>query len=110
MQVSANSHILPSGIDFLTLGFLSVIGTLWYEFWVSKLSFLKLKCLGLSPRSMNDNDGPLIARSIYEEVFKDPTASLDPKMIPYALDCAIQKLQQNGVHPSRWATYIHVGI
>lgn len=59
---------------------------------------------------MNDNDGPLIARTIYEEIFKDPTASLDPEMIPYALDCAIQKLQQNGVHPSRWATYIHVGI
>ncbi|KIM42751.1 hypothetical protein M413DRAFT_444422 [Hebeloma cylindrosporum] len=73
----------------LYAGFSSVIGTLW---------------------SMNDNDGPLIARSIYEEVFKDPTASLDPKVIPYALDRAVQKLQQNGVHPSRWATYIHVGI
>ena len=59
---------------------------------------------------MNDNDGPLIACSIYEEVFKDPTVSLNPEMIPYALDCAIQKLQKNGVHPSRWATYIHVGI
>ena len=59
---------------------------------------------------MNDNDGPLIARSIYEELFKDPRASLDPNVIPYALDCAIQKLHHNGVHPSRWATYIHMGI
>jgi len=61
-------------------------------------------------RSMNDNDGPLIAGTIYEELFKNPTASLDPGTIPYALDLAIQKLQQNGVHPSRWATYIHVGM
>ena len=106
MQVSGNSRILPYDTNLLNLGFLSVIGTLWYEFRVSKPSFLKLKYL----RSMNDNDGPLIARSIYEEVFKDPTTSLDPKMIPYALDRAIHKLQQNGVHPSRWATYIHVGI
>jgi len=70
------------------------------------LSFPKLKY----PRSMNDNDGPLVARTIYEELFKNPTASLKPEIVPYALDLAVQKLQQNGVHPSRWATYIHVGI
>jgi hypothetical protein len=106
MQVGGNSRILPYGTNLLNLGFSSVIGTLWYEIWFSKSSFPKLKY----PRAMNDHDGPLIARSIYEELFKDPRASLDPKVIPYALDRAIQKLQQNGVHPSRWATYIHVGI
>ena len=77
--------------------------------WVLSNDFFRVKLKNIL-RSMNDNDGPLIARTIYEEIFKDPTASLDPEMIPYALDCAIQKLQQNGVHPSRWATYIHVGI
>lgn len=77
--------------------------------WVLSNDFFRVKLKNIL-RSMNDNDGPLIARTIYEEIFKDPTASLDPEMIPYALDYAIQKLQQNGVHPSRWATYIHVGI
>ncbi|KAF8951200.1 CHAT domain-containing protein [Flammula alnicola] len=61
-------------------------------------------------RTMNDNDGPEVARSIYEELFKHPYQVLDPDVVPYALDAAVQKLQKKGVHPSRWATYIHVGI
>ncbi|KAF8960262.1 CHAT domain-containing protein [Flammula alnicola] len=60
--------------------------------------------------TMNDNDGPEVARSIYEELFKHPYQVLDPDVVPYALDAAVQKLQKKGVHPSRWATYIHVGI
>lgn len=63
-------------------------------------------------RSMNDNDGPDIARSIYGELFKrvDSNQPLDFDVVPWALDSAIRKLQEKGVHPSRWATYIHIGI
>ncbi|CAA7269202.1 unnamed protein product [Cyclocybe aegerita] len=73
----------------LYAGFRSVIGTMW---------------------TMNDDDGPQVARMIYEEMFKDPDRSLDPKIIAYALDSAVKSLQAKGTHPSRWATYIHVGI
>ncbi|KAJ3505773.1 hypothetical protein NLJ89_g7243 [Agrocybe chaxingu] len=47
--------------------FQSVIGTMW---------------------TMNDNDGPEVARMIYEELFKSPNDHLDPKVIACALDSA----------------------
>lgn len=60
---------------------------------------------------MNDNDGPEISRSIYQELFKDgKDRVLDPDLVPIALDLAVSKLQKQGVHPGRWATYIHIGI
>ncbi|KDQ62183.1 hypothetical protein JAAARDRAFT_30084 [Jaapia argillacea MUCL 33604] len=68
-------------------GFKSVVGTMW---------------------SMWDNDGPLVAQMIYDELFKGET--LDPNVIPFALDSAIQLLRERGVPPERWATYIHIGI
>jgi hypothetical protein len=61
---------------------------------------------------MNDNDGPEISRSIYQELFKDDKLGrvLDPDLVPVALDSAVSKLQKQGVNPGRWATYIHVGV
>lgn len=60
---------------------------------------------------MNDNDGPEISRLVYQELFKDAEGRvLDPDLIPVALDSAVSKLQKQGVHPGRWATYIHVGV
>ena len=59
---------------------------------------------------MDDNDGPEIAQTVYEELFKDPDQKVDPKLVPYALDLAVRRLQEEGVHPSRWATYIHLGV
>jgi len=61
---------------------------------------------------MSDSDGPEVARLIYEELFKGAPQgeTVDWNAVPFALDLAVQKLQAKGVHPSRWATYIHVGI
>ncbi|CAA7264414.1 unnamed protein product [Cyclocybe aegerita] len=73
----------------LYAGFRSVIGTMW---------------------TMNDDDGPEVACMIYKELFKSPDDHLDPKVIARALDSAVRNLQAKGVPPSRWATYIHVGI
>jgi hypothetical protein len=56
---------------------------------------------------MGDVDGPTVAGSVYEELFK--SEELDPSVIPYALDDAIQKLRKLGVSPHRWATFIHIG-
>jgi hypothetical protein len=58
-------------------------------------------------RSMNDLDGPFIAERVYKQIFKDGV--LDLKMVPYALDLAVRELREMGVHPSRWATYVHIG-
>jgi hypothetical protein len=57
---------------------------------------------------MNDVDGPLVASTVYKCLFENET--LDPCLIPYALDEAVQKLRLQGVSPSRWATYIHMGV
>jgi hypothetical protein len=58
---------------------------------------------------MNDADGPLVARHVYEELFAGPKV-LEPDAIPYALDAATRELRLSGASPSRWATYIHMGI
>jgi hypothetical protein len=56
---------------------------------------------------MNDGDGPFIAKTFYEELFKGDT--IDADMIPYALDYAVTKLRETGASPGRWATFIHMG-
>lgn len=57
---------------------------------------------------MGDEDGPLVARVVYEELLKRDTFELDD--IPYALDDAVQRLREDfTIGPERWATFIHVG-
>ncbi|KAF9458485.1 CHAT domain-containing protein [Collybia nuda] len=71
----------------LFAGFKSVVGTLW---------------------SMNDQDGPVVAEKVYSQLYKNET--LDPDEIPYALDDATRDLREEGLRPSRWALFIHMGI
>jgi hypothetical protein len=61
----------------------------------------------VSPRSMNDVDGPYMAERVYSNVFRD--GRLDLTAVPYALDDAVAGLRNFGVPESRWATYVHVG-
>ncbi|KAG8722833.1 hypothetical protein FRC08_007781 [Ceratobasidium sp. 394] len=75
------------GAGLLFAGFRSIVGTLW---------------------SMDDADGPEVARVIYGEIFKDGGCNYEA--IPHALDLAVRQLRSKGVHPSRWATYVHIGI
>jgi hypothetical protein len=56
---------------------------------------------------MNDIDGPFIAERVYSRIFSD--GKLDLATVPYALDDAVNALRATGVHPSRWATYVHIG-
>ncbi|KAF8905820.1 CHAT domain-containing protein [Gymnopilus junonius] len=88
-DVDVPDESLNLAAAMLFAGFRSVIGTMW---------------------TMNDNDGPQVAQMIYEELFNNMDSVLDPNVIPYALDAAVRKFQENGIHPSRWATYIHVGM
>ena len=59
---------------------------------------------------MGDVDGTLVARTVYKRIFGDDSEYLDPDVIPYALDEAMQTLRARGLHPSRWAPYIHLGV
>jgi hypothetical protein len=58
-------------------------------------------------REMGDMDGPTVAATVYEELFKND--ELDLRVIPYALDEAVQKLRKLGVSAHRWATFVHIG-
>lgn len=61
-------------------------------------------------RSMNDADGPVVAKSVYGALYDGESEYLDPNVVPYALDEAVQELRKRGYHPSRWAPYIHMGM
>jgi CHAT domain-containing protein len=73
----------------LYAGFKSVIGTMW---------------------SMGDIDGPVVAETVYKELFAGEGDILNFDAVPYALDVAVQQLRARGLEPSRWAPYIHIGI
>lgn len=59
---------------------------------------------------MDDADGPEVARIVYKRLFEGNNEFLDPDVVPYALDEAVQALRRKGVPAARWATYVHVGI
>jgi hypothetical protein len=56
---------------------------------------------------MNDLDGPFIAQRVYRTIFRD--GKLNLSAVPHALDAAVRDLRETGAHPSRWATYVHIG-
>jgi hypothetical protein len=56
---------------------------------------------------MSDEDGPQLARRVYEILFEQDQLDLDD--IPYALDVAVQALRSAGVPARRWALFMHMG-
>jgi hypothetical protein len=87
----------------LFVGFKSVIATMWCVPCKDKLEMT----LNFTIRSMDDLDGPFIAERVYRAVFRD--GKLDLNAVPHALDRAVKELRDSGAHPSRWATYVHIG-
>jgi hypothetical protein len=91
----------------LHMGFHSVVGTLWCVKIVF-VSQIRINSRGI--RSMDDDDGPIISKLVYQHVMKRPLKGIDFEDIPRALDAAVRVLRISGVHPCRWATWIHMGI
>ena len=59
---------------------------------------------------MGDIDGPKVAKHVYEALYQKDALTRDPDAIPYALDAAVSELRNKGLHPSRWAPFVHIGI
>lgn len=59
---------------------------------------------------MSDADGPIVAKTVYETLYSGTSEYLNVEAVPYALDEAVGKLRARGLHSSRWAPYIHIGI
>ncbi|KAK7689945.1 hypothetical protein QCA50_006585 [Cerrena zonata] len=75
---------LAGGLLFA--GFPSVIATAW---------------------SIDDEDGPVIAKMVYEHLFRNGRP--DTSEAALALHMAVNKLREQGVSVMRWAPFIHVG-
>jgi hypothetical protein len=56
---------------------------------------------------MHDEDDPIVARRIYEDLFGKEHLELDD--VPYALDRTMQALRIAGVPAQRWASFMHMG-
>ncbi|KAJ7907861.1 CHAT domain-containing protein [Mycena leptocephala] len=76
------------GGGFITAGFQSAIGTMW---------------------SMNDNDGPTVAESVYSHLFRK---GQQPKHTDAAeaLQLAVKELKRREVPHERWIPFIHIGV
>ncbi len=59
---------------------------------------------------MTDSDGPLVAARVYKELFKSGDGNFDASDVAYALDEAVREVRSQDVHPSRWSTFVHLGI
>jgi hypothetical protein len=56
---------------------------------------------------MDDQDGPYVARRVYDYIFGNQELNLDD--IPYAVDEATRALRDTGVLAARWAAFVHLG-
>lgn len=91
----------------LFTGFRSVVATMWR---VPNHAYKAVTYQTSNNRSMDDCDGPIVAKAMYGRLFGDSFQYLDADIVPYALDEAVAILRDSGLSPSRWAPYIHLGM
>jgi hypothetical protein len=63
--------------------------------------------LTILSRTIEDEDGPAIAREFYAALLANEV--IDADAVAYALDEAVSKLRRGDVPLARWASFIHVG-
>lgn len=70
-----------------------------------------------SNRSMNDEDGPQIADTFYEHLFRGCDLGANPPALPdltkaaEALHFAVKKLRkESGMTFKRWVPFVHYGL
>ncbi|KAJ7192650.1 CHAT domain-containing protein [Mycena pura] len=76
------------GGGFIAAGFRGAIGTLW---------------------SMNDADGPVVAKSVYSHLFRDGRQP-HAEDAAEALHIALKELKKGDVPYERWIPFIHIGV
>ena len=99
----------------LFLGFKSVLATMWYVLcsWIT--SKFHRTYANTYDRSMNDNLGTHITKTIYQHLYAKSNKQLDPSVVAFALDEAVQQLRYPSGDgelplPSTWAPFIHIGL
>jgi tetratricopeptide (TPR) repeat protein len=97
-------QVMHLAAAMLFAGFKSVVATMWS---VSLCKGEVMMNLTQVCRSMDDEDGPLLAEWFYEDLMSNKTINADA--VAYALDGAVQKLRAKEPSPKRWAQFIHLG-
>jgi hypothetical protein len=73
-----------------------------------------MQCLSVS-RSIFDEDGPKVADSFYEYLYRNKPSAVDDTFRPdtreaaRALHVAVANLRSEGVSFKRWVPFIHMG-
>jgi hypothetical protein len=81
---------------------------------VSRVSLFKNSVL-ITLRSISDVDGPKIADTFYEYLFKENGSSMTINSPPYttqasqALHLAVAKLRSEKASFARWVPFVHLG-
>jgi CHAT domain-containing protein len=96
-------QVVHLAASMLFFGFRSVVGTMWCVVFSDKTAYAHAPV----DRLMHDEDGPRVARCVYEYLFKSGRLNLDD--VPYALDAAVTMLREAGVPAERWALFVHMG-
>jgi CHAT domain-containing protein len=86
----------------LFCGFRSVVATMWYVHTFTDRTHVLIRF-----KSIWDDGAPAVARVFYKALRAEEV--IDTDAVAYALDEAASKLRSEGVSPSRWASFIHVG-
>jgi hypothetical protein len=104
---NAPDQAMHLAVSMLFCGFKGVIGTMW---WAVICTFQPSSNADMGNgrlMHMYDEDGPEVARAIYEALFRSEAFNLDD--VPYALDETVQALRKAGVPAQRWALFMHMG-
>ncbi|KAJ7730004.1 CHAT domain-containing protein [Mycena maculata] len=89
-QTLVNESLHLSG-GFIAAGFRAAIGTMW---------------------TMDDEDGPEVARAVYSHLFKKAGTTTCPQVTDTAeaLRNAVRQLRTQGVPYERWIPFVHIGV
>ncbi|KAG9122418.1 hypothetical protein FRC07_001207 [Ceratobasidium sp. 392] len=60
--------------------------------------------------AIGDDDGPVVARTLYEYLFRDPSGAIDSSEAAIGLNKAIRVLRKAKVPMHRWVPFIHIGV
>jgi hypothetical protein len=100
-------EVIHLGATLLFAGFRGVVATMWRVDYISLCN----SDLIIS-RSIADIDGPKIADSFYENLFKKCATSQagpDTAQAARALHLAVAKLRSEKVSFVRWVSFVHLG-
>jgi hypothetical protein len=57
----------------------------------------------------HEEDRDFVVEELYDQLLSNARGTFGVHDIAYALDHAVAKLRKKGLHPTRWALFMHMG-